>query len=346
MKEKKEIIEAFRTHHRFVITSHRNIDGDGLGSMLATFFWLKDEGKEVFMVQDGTVPYFYQFLPGKEEVLTPQEFYSLSFSSNPEVVIVLDCSHPQRLGKLEELCNKASLLVNIDHHPDNACFGNINWVVPNSSSTALLVYELIKEAGIKINSSMAVNLLTGFVTDTGGFQFVDMDSHLLRVVEDLIVSGASLAQIMHYAFHFRRKEALKLLGRALDHLFYDENFRFSVIYLTRKDFADCGAQEEDSEGIVDYGLYIPGAELSLLFKEVEEGCFRVSLRSQGEKDVLPIAHYFGGGGHHKAAGFRIQGDLSQVKEEVLDVVRKSLSNSSSLIKEVEKDSARRDTECL
>ncbi len=343
MEAKKEIIEAFQLHNHFIIISHQNIDGDGLGSMLATFFFLKEEGKESFMVQDEAIPYFYEFLPGKEELLTLEEFYSLNSSSERDVVIVLDCSHPDRLGRLKELCNGASLLVNIDHHPDNARFGDINWVVPDSPSSTLLVYELIKEAGVKISSDMAINLLAGFVTDTGGFQFVDMDSRLLQVVEDLINSGASLAQIMRYAFHFRRLEALKLLGRALDHLFYDEDFRFSVIYLTKEDFEACGAQEEDSEGIVDYGLYIPGAELSLFFKEVEDGSFRVSLRSQEERDILPIAHYFGGGGHHKAAGFKIEGDFPRVKEEVLSVVRKFLSNPSSLTEEVKKESAGRNT---
>ncbi len=204
MEAKKEIIEAFQLHNHFIIISHQNIDGDGLGSMLATFFFLKEEGKESFMIQDEAIPYFYEFLPGKEELLTLEEFYSLNSSSERDVVIVLDCSHPDRLGRLKELCNGASLLVNIDHHPDNARFGDINWVVPDSPSSTLLVYELIKEAGVKISSDMAINLLTGFVTDTGGFQFVDMDSRLLQVVEDLINSGASLAQIMRYAFHFRR----------------------------------------------------------------------------------------------------------------------------------------------
>ena len=343
MEAKKEIIEAFRAHKHFVITSHQNIDGDGLGSMFATFFFLEGEGKEAIMVQDGVVPYFYQFLPGREKVLAPEEFYSLNFSSEVDVVIVLDCSHPDRLGRLKELCIKASLVVNIDHHPDNSCFGDINWVVPGSPSSTLLVYELIKEAGVKISPDMAVNLLTGFVTDTGGFQFVDMDSHLLQVVEDLVTSGASLAQIMRYAFHFRRLESLKLVGRALDHLFYDEDFRFSVIYLTREDFKSCGAQEEDSEGIVDYGLYIPGAEVSLLFKEVEDRSFRVSLRSQGERDILPIAHHFEGGGHRKAAGFKIKGEFPKVKEEVLRVVREFLSALPSSTEEVKKEIVRRDT---
>ena len=116
--------------------------------------------------------------------------------------------------------------MNIDHHPDHARFGDINCVVPDSPSSTLLVYELIKEAGVKISSDMAINLLTGFVTDTGGFQFVDMDSRLLQVVEDLINSGASLAQIMRYAFHFRRLEALKLLGKRLTIFFMMKIFGF------------------------------------------------------------------------------------------------------------------------
>jgi len=338
MDEKREIIEALKLCHHFVIISHQNIDGDGLGSMFATFFFLKEMGKEAFLVGDGVVPYFYQFLPGKEKMLDLRDFYSLDFPWEVGVVIVLDCSHPGRLGRLEELCDRAAFIINIDHHPDNTYFGDINWVVPDSPSSTFLVYELIKEAGVEINPEMAVNLLAGLVTDTGGFQFVELDSSLLQVVADLISSGASLAEIMRYAFRFRRLEALKLLGRALNHLFYDEDYRFSVIHLTQEDFKICGAQEEDTEGIVDYGLYIPGAEISLLFKEVNNNYFRVSLRSQGEKDVLPIAHHFGGGGHRKAAGFGIKGDLSHVEEEVLGIVRKFLANSRLVTEETRKNS--------
>ncbi|MEN3202169.1 MAG: bifunctional oligoribonuclease/PAP phosphatase NrnA [Atribacterota bacterium] len=323
-REKKRACEVFHRASRFVVTSHQNIDGDGLGSALALASLLKKMGKEVRVVYDGRVPYFYLFLPGAEEVLSYEAFCS-SFGSL-DAFVVVDCSNPGRLGRVEELLQKASLVVNIDHHPDNSKFGHVNFVDPSSPASALLVYELAREMRIPLDANIAVPILTGIVTDTGGFQFAELNQTMFTIVGELVASGASLSTIMHHVFRYRRIEALKLLGRALEHLVFDPSYGCATTYLTQEDFAMCNAQEEDAEGIVDYGLYIPEAEVSIFFKEIAPEVYKVSLRSRQGFDVLSVAHHFGGGGHRKAAGFKMVGPLSLVYETVTGYVKALAQN--------------------
>ncbi|MBC7216960.1 MAG: bifunctional oligoribonuclease/PAP phosphatase NrnA, partial [Candidatus Caldatribacterium sp.] len=302
---KSKVCKIFQEASRFVVTSHQNIDGDGLGSALALFFLLQKMGKEAKVVYDGRVPYFYLFLPGAESILSFEAFVSLGEPF--DALVVVDCSNPGRLGRVEELFPKASFVVNVDHHPDNAMFGHANFVVPSSPASALLVYELVQKVRVPLDSDIATNILTGIVTDTGGFQFAELNRGMFTVVGELVASGASLSTIMRYVFRYRRVEALKLLSRALEHLVFDSSCGCATTYLTQRDFEECGAREEDAEGIVDYGLYIPEAEVSIFFKEIAPGVYKVSLRSRGDFDVLSVAHHFGGGGHRKAAGFKMSG---------------------------------------
>ncbi|NSW75336.1 MAG: bifunctional oligoribonuclease/PAP phosphatase NrnA [Candidatus Atribacteria bacterium] len=320
-----EVIEAIQSRHHFVVVSHQNIDGDGIGALLSFYALLSSLNKHVVMVNDGNVPYFCRFLPDTEKILSYEDFCKAHLAKGHpfETLIVVDCSNLSRLGKMSEMVKAFSFIINVDHHPDNSFFGNVNWVVPEASST-MLVYTLFKEMGVALNKSVASSILNGLISDTGGFSFVEVDSKMFTVLEDLVAHGASVSESMRHNFRFRRSEALKLLGRALERLVYDGDSGISYTYLVRQDFVELHAEAEDTEGIVDYGLYIPGAEISILFRETEEKVFKVSLRAQGEREVLSIAHHFGGGGHLKAAGFKIAGELEVVIQEVLGLVQNVL----------------------
>lgn len=327
--EKGKICKIFTEFTHFVVTSHQNVDGDGLGSALALSFLLKRMGKESSVVYDGRVPYFYLFLPGARDVLSFDDF--LTHDQFPEVLVVVDCSNPTRLGKVEELLRNVRCVVNVDHHPDNTLFGHVNFVVPLSPASALLVYELARKLDISLDVDIATNILTGIVTDTGGFQFAELNQLMFTVVGELVASGASLSTIMRHVFRYRRLEALRLLSRALDRLTFDPSCRCAVMHLTRKDFQECGAGEEDAEGIVDYGLYIPDAEVSVFLKEIEHEVYKVSLRSRENFDVLLVARHFGGGGHRKAAGFKMTGSLSSIYGMVLDYIRSLACHESGAV---------------
>jgi phosphoesterase RecJ-like protein len=328
-----QVIEAIRSHYSFVVVSHQNIDGDGIGALLAFHSLLRSLGKHAVMVNHGNVPYFYEFLPETKRILPYDDFQKIYSGQDHsfEVLVVVDCSNLSRLGKMSEMARNFSLVINVDHHPDNSFFGHVNWVVPEASST-VLVYTLFKEMGLSLDRTIASSILNGIISDTGGFSFVEIDVRMFAILEDLVSQGASVSEIMRHNFRFRRLEALKLLGRALERLVYNGDSGLSYTYLVREDFEELRAREEDTEGIVDYGLYVPGSGMSILFRETDPQVFKVSLRAQGEHEVLSIAHHFGGGGHLKAAGFKITGPLESVVPKVLEFVQNVLYGTKATLR--------------
>ena len=325
--EIKHLLNSLPQHTPVIITSHVNIDGDGLGSMISLYLLLIQKKFKPIMVYDENIPYFYDFLPNLKDIqsLTHPKLKQILENS---VFFAVDCSNVQRLGRLNDIKNRCSLVVNIDHHPDNSLYGNINHVDPNCPATTVLIYQIAKKIEAKLDSSLSMSLLTGLITDTGGFQYVELNQNLLNILEDLINQGASVSTIMRYAFKCRRYSALKLLGIALNHFTYDYQYRFGLTYLLQSDFELCHASEEDTEGIVDYGLYIPGSLISVFIKEIDNQTFKVSLRSQEDTNILPIAHAFGGGGHLKAAGFKMNGDFNTIFQTLKEHIRGYLSSQS------------------
>lgn len=320
------VIQTIKSHQRFVVTSHQNIDGDGVGAVIALSSLLLTLQKDAVMVNNGEIPYFYRFLPETSKILSYEDFQKAYLRDNhsPEVLIIIDCSNLDRLGKMSRIAQDIPLVVNIDHHPDNSLFGHVNWVIPEVSST-MLVYTLFKEMKIPLTKEASSNILNGIVSDTGGFSFAEIDSRILAILEELVSQGASVAEIMRHNFRFRRLESLKLLGRALERLSYNPELGIASTYLVQDDFREFHGRTEDAEGIVDHGLYIPEAKIAILFREIEEKVFKVSLRAQGECEVLSIAHHFGGGGHLKAAGFKIVGEQRETMQKVLDFVKNKLN---------------------
>jgi phosphoesterase RecJ-like protein len=312
----RKVADVFKKKDYFTITSHQNIDGDGIGSALAVYFLLKGLNKKARVIYDAPVPYFYEFLPGVSFI---EKFAGSDFKK--EVLVVVDCSNLKRTGQIAETAGNYQIIVNIDHHPDNQYFGNVNLVDPEAPSCSLLLYKLIKENNFVLTREIATSILTGIITDTGNFQFVEMNTYLLEVLSELTQQGASLSQIIKHAFRYRKLEALRLLGRALSKMEYDAERGIASIYVTQEDFKTTSAHEDDTEGIVDYGLFIPGSRISVLFKETQPSYFKVSLRSQDDLNLLPIVHHFGGGGHEKAAGFKITGNFETVKIQVLQFIR-------------------------
>ncbi|MGQ9473873.1 MAG: DHH family phosphoesterase [Candidatus Caldatribacteriaceae bacterium] len=321
-REIDPVIQTIKSHRRFVVTSHQNIDGDGVGAIVAFSSLLLTLQKDVIMVNNGKVPYFYRFLPKTSEIISYEDFQKTYPRGNysPEALVVIDCSNLDRLGKMSRIAQDIPLVVNIDHHPDNSLFGHVNWVIPEVSST-ILIYTLFKEMKIPLDKEASSSILNGIISDTGGFSFAEVDSRMLVILEELVSQGASVAEIMRHNFRFRRLESLKLLGKALERLSYDPELGIAFTYLVQGDFREFHSRTEDAEGIVDHGLYIPGAKIAILFRETEEKVFKVSLRAQGEYEVLSIAHHFGGGGHLKAAGFKIVGERREIMQKVLDFVQ-------------------------
>ena len=234
------------------------------------------------------------------------------------VVIALDCANESRIGPSPELLERAPLVVNVDHHHDNTRFGGISLIVADASSTAEIVRDILHELDVTLSPEIAEALYVAVVTDTGRFQYTNTTPKSLRLAAELVESGADVHAIFKQVYETVQFAKLKLLARALERAKLFEDGRLVVSYLLRSDFAEAGAVEPYSEGIIDYLRQVEGTEMVALIREPprDDGpAHRVSLRaSREEVDVSAIARKAGGGGHRQAAGFSSEQSVDEVIE--------------------------------
>lgn len=309
----KRIISTIKNHNRFLIISHENPDGDAVGSVLGLYFGLLKLNKEVIPVLPDPVPKIYSFLKGSEMIKNDFEIDEI------EVAIVLDCADIGRVENLKRKLTKIPKKINIDHHPSNFSFGEINYIDPKSSSTSELVLKILRRLKIEIDENIASPLYTGLMTDTGGFRFANTNLNTFKAATFLVKSGANPFYISEMVYSMKPLKALRLLGRALEKLKKENGIVYSI--LTIDDFKEFDAEEEDAEGIVEYLNKSNEANVAILFKQKINGFYKVSLRSKGDIDVKDIALKFGGGGHMNAAGFDIKDDPKTVLNKILSELK-------------------------
>jgi phosphoesterase RecJ-like protein len=313
-RDREAVLAALRSHERFLAVTHENPDGDALGSLLGITLGLRALGKDVVMHLAGTTPLpaEFGFMPLDEVRREPPD------DLEQRVMLAVDCANARRLGPDTPLLKGASLVVNVDHHHDNSRFGSANLVVPDASSTAEIVRDLLGELAVELTPPIAEALYVGLVTDTGRFQYSNTTPKALRLAAELVEAGADVHGIFRHVYETVQFAKLKLLARALDRAQLYEGGRLLVSDLRRDDFAAVGAEEPYSEGIIDYLRQAEGAELVALIREppVDGGpTRRISLRSShDEVDVSAIARKAGGGGHRQAAGFSSEDTVEGITE--------------------------------
>src|ERR671939_2239347 len=297
------VVEALRSHDRFLVTTHENPDGDALGSLLAAKLGLEQLGKDVAMTLYGDAP-----LPG-EYAFMALEGLRRDWPEDAEtrVLLAVDCANESRIAD-PSILERAPLTVNVDHHHDNTRFGSVNLIVPEASSTGEVLRDVFRELGVQLTPEIAEPLYIALVTDTGRFQYTNTTPKALRLAAELVEAGADVHRVFQGVYESVQFAKLKLLARALERAQIFEGGRVVVSYLLRTDFADVGAAEPYSEGIIDYLRAVEGAEMAVLIREPprtdgQGPTRRVSLRSGvDELDVSAIARRSRGGGQPPAAG--------------------------------------------
>ncbi|MFN2388700.1 MAG: bifunctional oligoribonuclease/PAP phosphatase NrnA [Actinomycetota bacterium] len=293
-------VDALRGATEVALACHVNPDGDALGSMLAAGLGFRQLGKTAH-ASWGTspvkMPPSYGFLPGADLLQDPGAL------PETEVFLALDCGAAHRLGELEDRARAARVLVNLDHHPGNDGFGHLNIVVPSASSTAELMTRLLQDLGVTLDRDIATCLYTGLVTDTGRFQYSNSSPDTLRLAADLLALGVPATEIAQEVFESSPFAYLKLVGRVLERATLVEDAGFVYSWIELRDLKETGVAPDETEKLVDLVRSTRAADVAALFKEQDDGRFRVSLRSKGSRSVGAIARANGGGGHELAAGF-------------------------------------------
>jgi phosphoesterase RecJ-like protein len=316
MSDLDAIAAALRENDRFLVVTHENPDGDALGSLLATTLALRKLGKdaEMLLLGDAPLPREYHFMRLDGLLREPPD------DADERVLVAVDCAKADRIGPDTTVLDRAPLVLDIDHHHDNTRFGDVNLIVANASSTGEVLRDVLRELDVELDPDIAEALYVALVTDTGRFQYSNTTPKSLRLAAELQEAGADVHAVYQQVYESIEFAKLKLLARALDRAKVLEGGRVVVSYLLRTDFAEVGAAEPYSEGIIDYLRAVEGAELAVLIRQPPRDTgptHRVSLRSSvDELDVSAIARLFGGGGHRQAAGFSSEKSVEEITELV------------------------------
>lgn len=300
-----EVVAELRNRSSFVMVSHVKPDGDTLGAGLALGIALKRLGKRVAYFQQDPVPRNLRFMPDSQHVAR-----ELPADLPPDTLYVFcDMSDWRRAGEFLPPVDRANML-DIDHHLGNSHFGAFNYVLETECSTGTVLMHLLRALGTDIDRDIATCILTTIMTDTGGFMHSNTTSDVLDLSAELMRRGADKEQITEEIFANKRVAAVKLTGRIIGQMKLAHDGRYAYSHVDDAMLAECGADGEDTEDIVNTLRGMEGVEVAALFKAYE-GEIRVSLRSHGRVNVQAAAARLGGGGHFRAAGLTCVGTLDQ-----------------------------------
>jgi phosphoesterase RecJ-like protein len=312
--------KIFTEKKNFVLTTHINPDGDGLGSEAALALYLTSEGKSVSVINQSETPAYYTFMNSLFPIATFSAEKHNDIIKSADVIIALDTNTPARFSALKEsVLESGALKICIDHHPDQDAFADLYIIDEQATATGEIIFKLLKYLnGNVVTAPIAEALYAAIMTDTGSFRFPKTDSETHMIAAELLEHGADPTKIYQKIFEEGPANKLKLLGRALDSLTMYHHGTVAAMTLRRKDFVETLTSEEDTDNMINYTLTIGGVKIGLMFVELEEGV-KVSFRSKGAIPINKLAKEFGGNGHLNAAGARMHGNsLGEVVKKVAE----------------------------
>lgn len=295
-----------------VATGHVNPDGDALGAALGLALTCRAAGKVARVCFGGgfVLPSHFAFLdtsPLLEPEATPL----------PDALVAFDTNDPQRLGdELGDLLEGAGTVIMVDHHAAGPGFGDVRVSDPLAPAAALLCYRLIRRLGWRLPSEAATALLLGLVTDTGRFQYSNTSAEAFRAAAELVEAGARPEIIGQSVYESVAFGYLGVAGAVLSRAVLEPNRSLVWSYVTQDDLRRHGIGIEEADALIDSVRIARAAEVALLLKEQPDGEWKLSLRSRRTVNVAEIATALGGGGHHRASGCTVSGDLHQAVEAV------------------------------
>jgi len=316
-----KIIKALKAAKSFLIVSHYHPDGDALGSALALGLALKSSKKEVIIFNRDPVPFNLKFLPFSKTItnVLPKRSF--------DCAVMLDCAQPKRVAtEFAQAVDakKFGKLICIDHHLLDQKVGDIDWIDPKAASTGCVVYDLLKKMKIKITPEIANLVYCTLTVDTGSFRYSNTTASVFKLAAELLSKGADPWLVARNLEETNPLARYRLLGVSLRSLHVDFNGQYASMDVAQAMLKEANADEGLSDEFANFPRSIAGVEVSALFREMNDGKIKVSLRSKTRVDVSKIAKRFGGGGHEHAAGCVIASDLASAKKQIAAEVKEKL----------------------
>lgn len=313
----QKVISVLKEKQKFLICSHAHPDGDGIGSSLAMGRALKMMGKSVLIYNQDGVPFSLNFLSGAGELVN-----TVPSDEKFDATIMIDCAQTERAGKHFPSEVNRGVLVCIDHHITRSEEADIICQDANAASAGEVIYNILQRMNVKIDPSIATQILTTIIVDTGFFRYSNTTSLVLARASELVEKGADTWLVCKNMEERNPPTQLKLLSKALDTIEYILNGKVAVMSLTNQMFAEAGANVEDAEDFINFPRSIDGVEVAVLIREKNSKEFKISFRSKDTVDVAALANTFEGGGHKHAAGCNLNGSYGEVRQTIISALSK------------------------
>jgi phosphoesterase RecJ-like protein len=318
MTAKTEICDAIHARRRFLITSHARPDGDSIGSQLAMAYALEALGKNVRLVNADPAPEHYMEFPGVDRI----EITRNVIDSDAEALIVMESGDLARTG-VSGLDGRFT--INIDHHQGNSQYGSLNWVDESAAACGEMVFDLIEALGVPLTIEIATHVYLAILTDTGSFHYSNITPKTFEMCRRTVEAGVNPAAMARRVFDNNSFGKLKLIGALLDVMDLLDEGRLAAMYLNDDILNATNTTYNDTEGLINLPLTAREIQAVVFFKLGADGDIHVSMRSKYDVDIRLVAVRHGGGGHKNAAGFKVRGPLSAVRDGILKEIADAIA---------------------
>ena len=315
--EIQQIADAVRARRRFVLSSHSRPDGDSIGSQLAMAYALRALGKEATVVNaDPAPPPLLQF-PG-----VPQIMIGDRADGDFDAAIIMECGDLARTGVagLERF-----FVINIDHHPGNTAYGQLNWFDAGAAACGEMVFDLVHALGVPLSLEIATHIYLAILTDTGSFHYSSISPRTFDMCRECLEAGVDPVLVARNVYDSNNMGRLKLFGAVLSAMQIDATGRIAIVYLDHEMAREAGGTYEDTEGLINLPLTVKEIQAVVFFKQDEGERYRVSMRSKGDIDIGAVAKSFGGGGHKNAAGCTVSGAIDALQKTFVEKIEGAIA---------------------
>ena len=305
-----QICDAVHARRRFLISSHARPDGDSIGSQLAMMYALEALGKDVRVVNADPAPSHYSEFPGLDRI----EIAPSVTEGSAEALIVMESGDLLRTGVIGL---EGRFTINIDHHQGNTQYADLNWIDESAAACGEMVFDLITALGVPLTIEIATHVYLAILTDTGSFHYSNITPKTFEICRRTVEAGVNPPTMARRVFDQNSFGKLKLIGALLDEMDLLDHGRLAAMYLNDEILRATGTTYNDTEGLINLPLTAREIRAVVFFKAGADGDLNISMRSKYDVDVRTIAARHGGGGHKNAAGFKLNGPLSAVRDGVL-----------------------------
>ena len=319
---KTDIRDAILERKRFLVTSHAKPDGDSIGSQLAMAYALEVLGKEVRIVNADPAPEHYMDFPGVRRIEITRQIVERPGPHDAEALIVMESSDLKRTGVAGL---EGRFTINIDPHQGNTSVGSINWLDESAAACGEMVFELLEALGVPLTNEIATHVYLAILTDTGSFHYANITPKTFDICRRLTEAGVNPAAMARRIFDQNSIGKLKLIGALLAEMDLLDGGRLAVMYLNDEILNVTGTTYSDTEGLINLPLTAKEIRAVVFFKVGADGDIHISMRSKYDVDVRAIASRHGGGGHKNAAGFKVRGPLTAVRDGVLQDMTQAIA---------------------